>query len=252
MKFFGLRTAALLLAILVAGVSFSEALGLAREEVSKFAQVGVYAGKEGCTVELDSVLTGKTDATGSLVLHEVEPTDHYLHVRCPNRPERAQFFSARAGESLAIRLEAGGTAAAPLTGAPLEAAEAKIQLRRLIQEAVQMRAKGRPEEAVQRLREASKLDPENSDLHRELGITFLLGKDWKRARVEMLEAVRHKPDDADAHNGLGYALEKLGEIEAAVKEYRIATRLEPDDTSYRQHYLEALGKLAVHQAEKKK
>ena len=68
----------------------------------------------------------------------------------------------------------------------------------------------------------------------------------------MIEALRHKADDADAHNGLGYALEKLGNIEAALKEYRIATRLEPDDTSYRLHYLEAIGKLGVQQAEKKK
>ena len=94
---------------------------------------------------------------------------------------------------------------------------------------------------------ASRLDPENTDLHRELGITFLLAKDWPRARVEMLEAVRHDPQDADAHNGLGYALDKLGNLDGALKEYRIATHLEPDDSSYQQHYLDALGKVAARQ-----
>jgi Flp pilus assembly protein TadD len=89
-------------------------------------------------------------------------------------------------------------------------------------------------------------------LHRELGITFLLAKDWKRARVEMLEALKHDPDDADAHNGLGYALEKLGELEPALREYRTATHLEPDDPSYRQHYIEALAKLSAQKAEKKR
>ena len=88
-----------------------------------------------------------------------------------------------------------------------------------------------------------KLDPENSDLHREMGITFLLAKEWKRARVEMIEAIRHDQTDADAHNGLGYALEKLGDIDGALKEYRTATNLEPDDPTYRTHYFDALVKI---------
>ena len=114
-----------------------------------------------------------------------------------------------------------------------------------------MRARGRLEEAVERLRAALKLDAENSDLHRELGITFLLGKDWKRARVEMLEAIRHDPTDADAYNGLGYALEKMGDLGGAVKQYRMATRLDPQDPTYRTHYFDILSKLAQEGAKKK-
>jgi cytochrome c-type biogenesis protein CcmH/NrfG len=37
-----------------------------------------------------------------------------------------------------------------------------------------------------------------------------------------------------------------------LKEYRNATQLEPDDPSYRQHYLEALTRLAAEKAAKKK
>jgi len=84
-----------------------------------------------------------------------------------------------------------------------------------------------------------------------LGITFLLAKEWKRARVEMIEAIRHDQPDADAHNGLGYALEKLGDIDGAVKEYRTATHLEPDDPSYRTHYFDALVKIQARQEAKK-
>jgi Flp pilus assembly protein TadD len=107
------------------------------------------------------------------------------------------------------------------------------------------------DEAVERLRSALKLDAENSDLHRELGITFLLGKDWKRARVEMLEAIRHDPTDADAYNGLGYALEKMGDLNEAVKQYRVATQLDPGDPTYRTHYFDILSKLSREKAKKK-
>ncbi len=202
-------------------------------------------------MDLDAEPAGKTDAKGILALDEVDPSDHYLHVRCPGeQPETAYFVSPHAGENLEIRPAPPG--ASPGSPPPIEPAELKVKLSQSVQRAVRLRSQSRLEEAVELLRQATKMDPENSDLHRELGITFLLDKEWKRARVEMLEAIRHDPTDADAHNGLGYALEKLGEIDAALKEYRIATRLEPDNSSYRQHYLEAIGKLALKQAEKKK
>ena len=135
---------------------------------------------------------------------------------------------------------------------PTHVAENKIELRRLVQQAVQLRGQARLDEAVSALRQAQKLDPANSDLHRELGITFLLSKEWNRARVEMIEALRHDRDDADAHNGLGYALEKLGDLDGAVKEYRTATQLEPDDETYRSHYLDALVKTAARLEKKNK
>ncbi len=223
-----------------------------REPDPQFAQVTIQAGREGCVLELDAAPAGKTDSHGTLTLEQVEPGNHYLHVRCPEQQERVYFIALRVGERVEIRHDAGGAPAVEANPASMEAAQVKVRLRELVQQAVRVRARGRFEEAVRLLREAAKLDPENSDLHRELGITFLLSKDWPRARVEMLEAIRHQPDDADAHNGLGYALEKLGKLEAALKEYRIATHLEPDNTSYRQHYLEAIGKLAALKAEKKK
>ena len=229
------------------------ALGLSRERQGQVAEVRVHAGREGCTVELDAAAAGKTNAQGELILGEVDPTDHYIHVLCPGQQERAYLIVPHAGETADIRLtpdtdnRPGGSAG----GAALDAAQSKIQLRQLVQKAIQLRAAGLFDEAVAALRDATQRDPENSDLHRELGITFLLAKEWKRARVEMLEAIKHDPDDADAHNGLGYALEKMGELEPALQEFRKATHLEPDDLSYRQHYIEALGKLSAQKAEKK-
>ena len=130
-------------------------------------------------------------------------------------------------------------------------AEDKARLRRLVQQAVQLRAQARLDEAVAALRQAMTLDPENSDLHRELGITFLIAKELKRARVEMIEAIRHDQSDADAHNGLGYALEKLGDIDGAVGEYHAAMNLQPDDPTYRTHYYDALVKIQARKEAKK-
>jgi len=214
------------------------------------AQVTVRASAPGCTVDLDDRRLGKTDEHGLLVAPEVDPGDHYLHVHCPSEAEQAFFISPRAGENLKLDAEKAEAAARAQPETTLSPAETRSRLSELVQRAVQLRARGRLDEAVEQLHEALKLDSENSDLHRELGITFLLGKDWKRARIEMLEAIRHDPTDADAYNGLGYALEKMGDLNEAVKQYRMATRLDPADPTYRTHYFDALSKIA--QAKEKK
>jgi len=213
--------------------------------------VTVRARGPGCSVDLDDQRLGKTNNDGVLVLQEVEPGDHYLHLRCPSEEEKAFFISPRSGENVALDGKKAEEASNPNANPALSLAEVKIQLRQLVQQAVQLRARGRLDEAVEHLRAALKLDAENSDLHRELGITFLLGKDWKRARVEMLEAIRHDPTDADAYNGLGYALEKMGDLDAAVKQYRMATQLDPADPTYRTHYFDILSRLAQDRAKKK-
>ncbi len=216
-----------------------------------FAQVTVHANGPGCAVDIDDQHAGKTGDRGALVILEVEPGDHYVHVRCPNEQETAYFISPGSGENTSIGGVKSESASDPQTSPALSVAEARTQLSSLVQQAVQLRARGRLDEAVESLRAALKLDPENSDLHRELGITFLLGKDWKRARVEMLEAIRHDPTDADAYNGLGYALEKMGDLDDAVKQYRKATQLDPGDPTYRTHYFDILSKLAQEKAKKK-
>jgi len=223
-----------------------------REPTVKTAELAIHADREGCPVELDSAPAGKTDARGNLTLGEIEPGDHYVHIRCPGEDESAYFVSLEAGK----KTEVGATkseAASPESpqSASLGAGEAKIRLRRLVQQGVQARNRGHFDEAISLLREALQLDPDNSDLHCELGITFLLEKEWKSARVEMLEALYHDPSSANAHNGLGYALEKLGDLDGALKEYRLATRLDPDDPTYRTHYFDALSKLTQQKATKK-
>ena len=224
------------------------ARGATRERPPQGARVVVDAGRAACRVDLDADVAGATDVTGKLTLPDVESGDHYIHVSCPGKTEVAYYISPQAHAT---------TTVGPLPDTPGSAPDPEAQaaqqarLRRLVQQAAQLRARGRIDDAVAALREAMKLDPENSDLHRELGITFLMAKEWKRARVEMLEAIRHDENDADAHNGLGYALEKLGDLEGAVMQYRMATELEPDDESYRTHYLETQARIAARKAAEK-
>lgn len=216
-------------------------------EPAESAEINVHASRQGCAVDLDGVEMGTTDNHGTLTLANVERGDHYIHVRCPPEIEQAFFLSLRAGERRDLQATPSQVTAPPTA---LEAAQARIELQKAIQRALHLRAAGHLEEAVALLHEASRLDPQNSDLHRELGITFLLGKNWKRARVEMIEALRRDPQDADAHNGLGYALEKLGNLDSALQEYRNATRLDPDDPSYREHYWVLMAKLASRQVDR--
>jgi len=214
-------------------------------------KVVVHAPGPGCLVDIDGQGVGKTNEHGVLEVPEVEPGDHYLHLRCPSQQEKTFFISPVSGQDLAVEGGKGEEVANPQTNPAPWSSETELQLSQLVQQAVQLRARGRLDEAVENLRAALRLDAGNSDLHRELGITFLLGKDWKRARVEMLEAIHNDPTDADAYNGLGYALEKMGELNEALKQYRMATQLDPQDPTYRTHYFDLLSKLAQEKANKK-
>jgi tetratricopeptide (TPR) repeat protein len=218
----------------------------------KPARVEIQTQRPACTVEVDAELAGKTDAEGALVLADIEPGDHYIHVQCPAEDAQSYFIAPRPGETVQIQhLPASSAPPGPETTS-LEPAGVRLRLRQHIREAIQLRARGRIEEAIEHLRGALQLDPENSDLHREIGITFLVGKEWKRARIEMLEAIRHEPNDAEAYNGLGYALEKLNDLKGALEAYRVAARLEPGDASYRRRYLALLARIGPERKEEKK
>jgi tetratricopeptide (TPR) repeat protein len=225
----------ILFAGLVAPRLIASSPSVSDEKAVETAAIVLRGFAAGCAVNIDADSLGKTSPQGELALSRIAPGDHYLHVDCPSQPSQVFFVSPKPAERVELR-----PAAAAVAQLPLEAAEARRELTRLVQKAVQARTAGHQDEAIADLRRATQLDPENPDLHQELGITFLLLKDWERARVEYLEAIRHDPSEAESHNGLGYALEKLGDIQAAAKEFRIAMQLEPDDKTYQEHYTETI------------
>jgi hypothetical protein len=221
-----------------------------RHKADQTARIAVQTAREGCLVDIDGTLQGKTDKTHEVLVTDVEPIEHYVHVRCPGEAEQS-YLVMPTKTSLVLRAGPSGAASGTASAPTPEASGQRLELRRLVAKAIDLRVSGRFDDAVRDLRQAVALDPENADLHRELGITFLMTHEWARARVEMLEAIRHDSASAEAHSGLGYALERLGDLEGALREYRLASRIEPDDVSYRQHYLQVLAKLAVRESEKR-
>ena len=242
--------------VLMAGVLASGSLyGRPRKSKppqSATAAIVIETGKPGCSVDVDSIPSGVTGPKGSLTVGDVEASDHYVHVRCPGQAEITSFVSLQPGEKTVVTPKGSGVEGSDGDSAALQLAESKMELQTIVRRAGDERAEGRFDAAVKDLRYAATLDPENPDLHRELGITFLLEKDWQRARVEILEALRHDPNDAEARSNLGYALERLGRYKGALDQYRMATHLDPDEDSYRQHYMEALEKYSVQQAQGKR
>lgn len=216
------------------------------------ATVVVDSGVSACKVDIDGDVAGVTDSKGILLIEGVDPGDHYLHVHCPGLREMTYFIEPTVGHKLQVKVSPIPAASEVAESSPLAAAVAETQLRRMVSQAVQLRASGQFDKAVELLRKASQLDQRNGDLHRELGITFLMFHDWESARVEMLEAIHLEPENVDAHSGLAYALEKLGDLEGALKQYQVCTHLDPADTTYRDHYVEVLGLVYAQKAQKKR
>lgn len=218
---------------------------------SETAQVTVEAGSAGCGVDVDGAPAGKTNASGVLAISGVSASSHYIHVDCPGRPEATEYVSPSPGASVTVqpKPEIAGTDAGGLS---FGAAENNQELRRLLASASNDRSEGQFPEAIATLRQAIRLDPGNPGLHHELGMTFLMVRDWDNATVELREAIRHNPSSAEAHSGLGYALEKQGDLAEALKEYRAAAHLDPTDPSYEDHYVEVLGIMASQPRGKKR
>lgn len=244
----------LFLAVALAGNSYATAKwfhGRKHGKREASANVSVVTSLPGCKVDVDGTAAGTTDSEGYLIVKGVSSGEHYVHVLCPGQRNTSYFISPPAGKEVEVDARAAATNSHAADNPSLNPAASELELRRLVSQADQLRSSGKFREAVALLRKAALLDPRNGDLHRELGITFLMYHDWENARVEMLEAVHREPDSVDAHSGLAYALEKLGDLDEALKQYRICTQMDPHDTSYRDHYVEVLGLLYSEKGKKR-
>ncbi|MBI3610218.1 MAG: tetratricopeptide repeat protein, partial [Nitrospirae bacterium] len=89
---------------------------------------------------------------------------------------------------------------------------------------------GLAEKAIQEYQKVLELEPDNPDVHYNMGIAVKeLGRLDDAVR-EYQAALKFKPDDAVIHNNLGLVYKNLGRIDEAVQEYQIALKLQPDLT----------------------
>jgi hypothetical protein len=244
----------LFLAFVLAGNAYASAKwfgGKKRGKKNASATISVVSGLDMCKVDVDGEDAGITGSDGVLLVKNVEAGNHYVHVECPGQRETSYFISPPGGQRVQVDARAAATNSQVADASPINPAASEMQLRNMVSQADQLRSSGKFREAVELLRKATMLDPRNGDLHRELGITFLMFHDWESARVEMLEALRREPENVDAHSRLAYALEKLGDLEGALEEYRLCTKMDPHDTSFRDHYVQVLGQLYAEKAGKK-
>lgn len=94
---------------------------------------------------------------------------------------------------------------------------------------------GKTPEAIEELRAAIKLSPENSSLHLNLGNALLNNEDKTNAEKEYREAIRLNPTNVNAHNNLGLILEERGDLDGAEKEYLQALAINPNHQLARQN-----------------
>lgn len=87
---------------------------------------------------------------------------------------------------------------------------------------------GRPDEALEHLKQGVQLDPKQEEGHYHIGV-LLMDRDPAIAALAFAEAVRLNPENFKAHNNLGLVLMRTGRLQEAERHFRTALALNPND-----------------------
>jgi tetratricopeptide (TPR) repeat protein len=85
-------------------------------------------------------------------------------------------------------------------------------------------------QAEREYREAIRINPDNAEVHCNLGVLLHELYHYNEAEREYREAIRINPDYTEAHYNLGNLLDDLKRYEEAEKEFKKVIRIKPDDT----------------------
>ena len=99
---------------------------------------------------------------------------------------------------------------------------------------------GRPEEAIEELRQAVAIDPRHAEAHNDLGRALEAVGRTVDATEEYRIAVRSKPELAEAHANLAGVLAGDGRLDEAIEHYARAVELRPDQADIRFSFAVAL------------
>jgi len=86
---------------------------------------------------------------------------------------------------------------------------------------------GRPEPAIDQLRQAAAIRPKEPEIHHHLGRSLAADGRGKEAQWEFLRALETAPEDAEIYNDLGVALASMGRPAEGAPAFREALTLRP-------------------------
>ena len=87
---------------------------------------------------------------------------------------------------------------------------------------------GQPKEAISYLTQAVQLNPNNHEVHSNLGLALKDSQQLEAAIKHYQKALELKPNYAEPYNGLGNIFLELGKFEAAIKNYKKALEFKPN------------------------
>ena len=96
--------------------------------------------------------------------------------------------------------------------------------------AVVLKLTGRLNESLVANQKSAQLNPNDAEIHNNLGITLLELDRYYESEVSCRQAITLKPDYAEAHYNLGNTLKELGRFDEAETCYKQAITLKPDYT----------------------
>jgi tetratricopeptide (TPR) repeat protein len=157
------------------------------------------------------------------------------------RPKKQPTSAERPRAELALPTTTNAAASSPVAfGSSTNSSPEQSSLIELINQANKLLAQAKPAEALELLQKAEKLNPEDEDVHYNLGIALTrLGRN-DEAIKEYLEALRIFPDYAEVENNYGNLLVRLGRPAEAVEHFEKAVKITPDYASAWNNYGSAL------------
>src|SRR4029079_17570883 len=90
-----------------------------------------------------------------------------------------------------------------------------------------VRTQGRNDEAIAELKEELRLNPSSAPAHTDLGY-LLLNQDTDAAVSELRAAIKADPDYSEAHNYMAVTYARTGKFPEAVAEFQEMVRIDSD------------------------
>jgi len=103
-----------------------------------------------------------------------------------------------------------------------------------LQKAGISQSQGNMEEAINILKEAEKITPNNETLLLQLGLLYYYNKDYENARIKLEKLTSRVPSYSNALYFLGLTYDELGNKEKSIEKFEAIEKLNPDNQEVKQ------------------